>query len=213
MHPFDRFNRLEVPKDADPDKESLAPYYRPDEAWRRIDHDWLAATSDLAIALDNDTNNTSLVLAFELGVNGEVLLFPGDAQVGNWLSWEAMEFNVAGRGKVTAADLLSRCVFYKVGHHASHNATLREKGLERMTHRDLHAMIPVDAEMAEKKGWGQMPFNPLLARLREKCRGRVIRSDEGALQAGALAELDEHELKRYESAVGRDDLFIDLTFE
>jgi hypothetical protein len=32
------------------------------------------------------------VLAFELASEGEVLLFPGDAQVGNWLSWETLEW-------------------------------------------------------------------------------------------------------------------------
>ena len=41
----------------------------------------------LALQLDSDTNNTSLVLAIELIASGRVLLFPGDAQVGNWLSW------------------------------------------------------------------------------------------------------------------------------
>jgi hypothetical protein len=50
--------------------------------WRRIDTDWLAAADQLALNLDDHVNNTSLVLALELG-DGEdapVLLFPGDAQ-------------------------------------------------------------------------------------------------------------------------------------
>jgi len=150
LHPFDHRHRLPLPKD--PDESFIGKHYLGAEEWRRIDYDWLGATADLAIALDNDTNNTSLVLAFELGEGGDVLLFPGDAQVGNWLSWEDMEFKVPKRDKpVTAADLLSRVVFYKVGHHASHNATLREKGLERMTNEDLHAMVPVDSDMALKK--------------------------------------------------------------
>jgi hypothetical protein len=73
-------------------------------------------------------------------------------------------------------------VFYKVGHHASHNATLREKGLERMTNRDLVAMIPVEEGRAKSLDWA-MPFPSLLQRLEEKTRGRVIRADrniEGA---------------------------------
>jgi hypothetical protein len=37
--------------------------------------------------------------------------------------------------KVKAEDLLERTVLYKVGHHASHNATLRQKGLELMKGR------------------------------------------------------------------------------
>ena len=51
--------------------------------WRRIDADWLGISADLALQLDKATNNTSLVLAFELdrpdGSKG-VLLFTADAQ-------------------------------------------------------------------------------------------------------------------------------------
>jgi beta-lactamase superfamily II metal-dependent hydrolase len=148
-------------------------------AWRRIDGDWLGAASPLALQLDSDTNNTSLALAIELGDRGRVLLFPGDAQVGNWLSWEALAWDHAGGpGRVTAADLLRRTVLYKVGHHASHNATLRAKGLELMESPELVAMIPVHHEMAVKKRWN-MPFPALLERLREKASGRVLRIDEG----------------------------------
>ena len=35
--------------------------------WRRIDADWMGVATTLAMQLDQDTNNTSLVLAFELG--------------------------------------------------------------------------------------------------------------------------------------------------
>src|SRR5436190_5025038 len=60
-----------------------------------------------------DTNNTSLVLAFELLPSRRVLLFPGDAQVGNWLSWQDVRWSVTDAGgarEVTAADLLSRTI-------------------------------------------------------------------------------------------------------
>jgi hypothetical protein len=147
-----------------------------DQSWRRIDADWLSAATELALKLDEDTNNTSLVLAIELVRSGKVLLFAGDAQVGNWLSWENLSWTVDGR-KVTAHDLLARTVLYKVGHHGSHNATLREKGLELMKHPELAAMIPVDHAMAVKKRWSQIPFDPLLKRLAEKTGGRVMRSD------------------------------------
>src|SRR5262249_13809470 len=99
--------------------------------WRRIDVDWLGgAASDLALAMQSATNNTSLVLAIEF-TDGDVLLFAGDAQVGNWLSWQDRKWTVDER-VVTGPDLLARTVFYKVGHHGSHNSTLREKGLEMM---------------------------------------------------------------------------------
>lgn len=154
--------------------------------WRRIDDDWTQAASQLALQLDSDTNNTSLVLAIELMESGKVLLFPGDAQVGNWLSWEALQWGEEelgqGAPELTVQDLLRRTVFYKVGHHASHNATLRAKGLELMEHPELVAMIPVDEEVAHrpkgslKNGW-DMPFPPLLERLQARTRGRVVRAD------------------------------------
>ncbi len=167
-------------------------YLRRKSSWRRIDGDWLGAVSQLALNLDSDTNNTSLALAFEWGApgRGRILLFPGDAQVGNWLSWRDQTYKSGGRA-MTADELLSRTLIYKVGHHGSHNATLRRDpretsasdelgiryGLELMN--DIVAMIPVDWAAAKKKmpdPW-RMPHEPLYRRLREKARRRVLRSD------------------------------------
>ena len=145
-----------------------------DQAWRRIDGNWLDFSSSLALQLDSATNNTCLVLAFELG-NGDVLLFAADAQVGNWLSWQDLKWNVNGND-VTGPDLLKRTIFYKVGHHGSHNATLRELGLEQMKSLQL-AFVPVDHEMAVKKRWNQMPLNDLMERLNEITDERVVRID------------------------------------
>jgi hypothetical protein len=69
-------------------------------------------------------------------------------------------------------------VLYKTGHHGSHNATLREKGLEMMNSPDLVTMIPVDEDQAKAKTW-EMPFYELLKSLEEKSRGRVLRADKG----------------------------------
>ena len=55
--------------------------------WRRIDKEWLYSAEQLALDMNDQTNNSSLVLAFELGKGGKVLLFAADAQRGNWLSW------------------------------------------------------------------------------------------------------------------------------
>ncbi|MBS0264518.1 MAG: hypothetical protein JSS02_21465, partial [Planctomycetes bacterium] len=120
-------------------------YYAPGEEYRQIDNCWLDAAGQFALQLDGAINNTSLVLAVELAESGKVLLFPGDAQVGSWLSWHDLEWKVKRDGKtetVTAQDLLANTVLYKVSHHGSHNATVKEKGLEMMTHPDLVAMIP-----------------------------------------------------------------------
>jgi len=165
-------------------------YLDPSAAWRRIDGDWLTAAEEVALNLAEDTNNTSLVLAFECGAPGKgpVLLFAADAQVGNWLSWRDQTY---GDKRIKADDLVSRTILYKVGHHGSHNGTVRRDprdnsgrdpigapfGLELMD--DLIAMIPVDFDAARKEmpdPW-RMPHEPLYRRLREKARRRVLRSD------------------------------------
>lgn len=185
-------------------------------AWRRIDHDWLGAAGQVALNLDNDTNNTSLVLAFRSRVSGRVLLFPADAQIGNWTSWSAYEWMVpegqSEAARITVRDLLENTVLYKVGHHGSHNATLQDEGLERMTHPDLVAMIPVDSEMAERKRW-KMPFPPLLDRLTERTRGRVLRVDFGRPTEEELQQigmLTRRERATFLEATSEDPLFVDL---
>jgi len=152
-------------------------YQNPEQTWRRIDNDWLGVSADLAIQLDKLTNNSSLVLAFEFVDTRRVLLFVGDAQVGNWLSWEALKWPIDG-ATVSAHDLLARTIFYKVGHHGSENATLRQKGLELMVHPDLSAFIPTNKEDAKKVGWGEMPFESLLKALNTRASNRVIRADD-----------------------------------
>jgi hypothetical protein len=159
-----------------------------DQAWRRIDNSWLEGATEMALQLDSATNNTSLVLAIELGT-GDVLLFAGDAQVGNWLSWQNLAWQIDGK-TVTGPDLLSRTVLYKTGHHGSHNATLRENGLETMKRLSV-ALIPVDQKMAIKKHWGKMPLNELESRLNEMTRGRVLRVDRDI--PAALAGVVQHD--------------------
>jgi Metallo-beta-lactamase superfamily len=146
--------------------------------WRRIDGDWLGSATELALALQSYTNNTSLVLALELGDpgKGDVLLFAGDAQVGNWESWQSWECQLDG-GKLTGPDLLRRTIFYKVGHHGSHNATLKGHGVEEMAALRT-AIIPVDEEEAKKKRWGSMPLPELLDALEKKVPGMVLRTDK-----------------------------------
>jgi hypothetical protein len=180
-------------------------------AWRRIDTDWMDAAGPLALQLDSSTNNTSLALAIEVGDPGKVLLFPGDAQVGNWLSWERCSWSVEADGKkrhVTAADLLARTTLYKVGHHASHNATLRAQGLELMTSPELVAMIPVDHAMALKKRW-DMPFQALLKRLLEKTSGRVVRIDTGV--GDKPKAVSSGQWKRFLNTVTLTDLAAEVT--
>lgn len=171
-------------------------YSDKDNQWRRVDADWLGFSSILALQLDNRTNNTSLVLAFERIADGHVLLFPADAQRGAWQSWsspEELKWTVTGAGgsqkTVTTSDLLKRTVFYKVGHHSSHNATAMANGLERMEQSSLVAFIPLDRQVAKAKNWNTMPTRALYKRLMEKCSGRVARSDIGwVTRAGDSSE-------------------------
>ena len=179
------------------------------EKYRRIDGQWLESAAELASKLDRFRNNTSLALAIERIGDGQVLLFPADAQEGNWLSWHdpAMRWEVknhAGEKEiVTASDLLSRTVFYKVGHHSSHNATVNEKGLELMRQnkkKKLVAFIPVDREVALGKspaGSWRMPAVALYRELLEACDGRVVRADLGwaADANGATRPAIEKELQ------------------
>ena len=191
--PFDVRFRREA--GSDDTKKMFADYLEKDE-WRQINEDWLNVASDLALQLDSATNNTSLALAIERVADGKVLLFPADAQEGNWVSWHAdkMKFKV-GSDTVNAADLLSRTVFYKVGHHSSHNATAKGKGLELMeSPKELTAFIPVDRAVALKRNpkdsW-KMPARSLYRRLLEKCNGRVVRSDIGFAADPTSAGVDK----------------------
>lgn len=181
----------------DRDLRLYSQYFQEDKSWRKIDGDWLEAAGRFALQLDNATNNTSLAFALEIGRpgKGKVLLFPGDAQVGNWLSWfgkvklgrkgevgKDMTWTVDGV-QINAEDLLRRTVFYKVGHHGSHNATLREKGLELMgsAHGELVAFLPVDEHVARDLAhYGEMPLRSLIRDLAHRTGGRVARNDAGA---------------------------------
>ena len=156
---------------------------RDHNAWRRIDNKWLAEAENLALQLDSLTNNSSLALAIEVGSARRVILMAADAQVGNWLSWHDGTWTAKSDSgaaiAVRAEDLLGRTVLYKVGHHGSHNATLKQKGLELMTSDELVAMIPVNQDFANNvKGW-EMPYPGLLTELTTRTQGRVIRVDQG----------------------------------
>lgn len=191
-------------------------------AWRRMTADDAADAGALALAMNNATNNASLVLAFELSKGGKVLLFVGDAQAGNWRSWSEGEFDDEGT-KVTGQDLLGRTVLYKVGHHGSHNATL--KGNANSKHAclawmaqgrhgaEFAAMITAVEAWAHQKpkpDWNH-PLPAIKDALIEKAGGRVLQTDStvspkpaGAGAAGWQAFADR---------VTETDLYFDLRIE
>ena len=165
-------------------------YHQPSHDWRRIDDDWLGVARALVLALERQVSDSSLVLAFELTATGKVLLFPGDAQLGSSAAWSELTWTLPsgmppgathGDGSngttVSALDLIRRTKVYKVAHHCSATATPLTNGLDIIDRGDLVALLSVDAATADAYGW-DMPNRPLLARLEERTRGRVIRSDE-----------------------------------
>jgi len=173
------FNEYYKKKRSKANPAMLARYDNSREGWRKIDDDWLEAVSRLGLYLDSYTNNSSLVLAFELVKSGKVLLFAADAQTGNWQSWDTIEWTEMAKG-FSVKSLLRNTVLYKVGHHGSHNATL-VKALEAMEHPELVAMIPVDksdSNILKKNGW-KMPAKNLYKRLKEKTHYRVLLMDDG----------------------------------
>lgn len=230
--PFDEENSVVI--DEDDAKKQGAKYYKffqefyheKSDDWRRIKHDWLSMTSELALKLDSYTNNTSLVLAIELIESGKVLLFVGDAQSGNWESWHDHDWEVPDKNgkkqKIDAENLLGRTVLYKVGHHGSHNATLKKSGLEMMKRQsELVAMIPVDTEKAHSKNpiW-EMPFDALLDDLLSRTNGRVLASDRGQVKKAGLDypdwdgyTKDEENLLKYDGGKPGKCLFIDYEIE
>ena len=175
-YPFNqRYKRTTAGSRSPALKALLKRYNVRADGWRTLDDDWLQQAEALALFLDTFTNNSSLVLAIELVASGKVLLFAADAQTGNWSSWANVKWDDPG---VSTDDLLARTVLYKVGHHASHNATL-VAAFEKVGTPELVALIPVhkkDPNIAKANGW-KMPAKNLFKRLTEKTSGRVLQMD------------------------------------
>ncbi|MCL4395423.1 MAG: MBL fold metallo-hydrolase [Chloroflexi bacterium] len=213
--PFD--DRLCIPSaEAEQDAFFKSHYYgNSDEAWRRIDDDWLNASGELALALDSYTNNTSLVLAIELVKSGKVLVFAADAQVGNWKSWGALKWTVkdGGEGRLIGIeDLLKRTVLYKVGHHGSINASLKEY-VDQMTSPALTAMLPVDHADALAKRWKDMPWTPLLRALAcgggENAERVIIRMD--ASTTAKPEAMSKKDWDSFQSRYEENELYMEYT--
>ena len=119
-----------------------------------------SSVEDLAFALDQCVNNCSIVAMF--AYQGKNLLFPGDAQYGNWKSW-------LGSGE--SGNLLSSVSFYKVAHHGSVNATPKE-ALEKMPDAKFAAMMST-----QSTPWPSIPAPGLLPALDRKTGKQWVRSD------------------------------------
>jgi beta-lactamase superfamily II metal-dependent hydrolase len=123
--------------------------------------DGLAGALDhLAFQLDSVVNNTSLVLL--LGFRGQSLLFPGDAQWGNWQAWLQSSDSAA---------LLEAVTFLKVAHHGSYNATPRS-ALEKMSKGAFAAMVST-----QSVPWPSIPRPALMTKLASQSQKRMVQSD------------------------------------
>lgn len=200
-------------------KDFFRQYNSEDFQWRQIETDWLQGGSDLALALTRLTNNTSLAMALELEDSGKVLLFPADAQSGNWMSWhspEVMKKLKTGGGKDTR-ELLKSTVFLKVGHHGSHNGTASRSGVAWMEDKNLVAFMPlVQAKVpTEWGGADNFPAKELLHVLIEKTKGRLVRTDEGLIKKAAAqklrAQLPASEQKEFARALQKGTLFYEYS--
>jgi hypothetical protein len=120
-----------------------------------------APADRLALALDNVRNNTSLVILFRFRARS--LLFPGDAQWGNWQSWI---------GTDDARKMLGDLDFLKVAHHGSDNATPVDV-VHALKDAGLVVMVPTQV-----LPYPTIPRMPLLEELEKHCVGHLaVRSD------------------------------------
>jgi beta-lactamase superfamily II metal-dependent hydrolase len=161
VKPFRDDHRGESPKPADwgkADERDLETV-----AARSLDH--------LAFALDHAVNNTSLAVVFTF--RGRRLLFPGDAQYGNWKAW---------LDRPAAKDELGEVSFLKVSHHGSENATPKS-ALDAMVGPGLAAMVSTQV-----KPFPTIPQAEIMTALAARTGGRVVRSD--ALKRPKLVDGD-----------------------
>ncbi len=214
---FKKWYGTDTPENENADNKEVPS----DATWRRIDEEWLFSAENLALKTNRGVNNTSLVLGFELPKSKKVLLFAADAQRGNWISWDDHTWHPKNN-TVTAKDILGRTVLYKVGHHASHNATLKGEvnddypNLGWMAQGDFAqeftAMIPAVNKWAMTKNdppW-RHPLPSIKQALLEKAQGRVFQTDVNTVKKPKDIEVSDSEWQLFLDRSDCNDLYFDL---
>jgi hypothetical protein len=137
---------------------------------------------EIVRVLDDQMNNTSLILLFEVG--GKKLLFPGDAQIENW-SWALQDAPDAAKTR----KLLAQVDFYKVGHHGSRNATPRQLLWENFAKRGAvpdrmkTALSTLKGKHGTKARKTEVPRTTLLDALERETQ--LLNTEEISLAAGS----------------------------
>jgi hypothetical protein len=145
--------------------------YPPHTRWftPRVDSLNVSQMLELVRIIDDALNNTSVILLFE--IQGQSFLFPGDAQIENWDY--ALNDNPDDEQRNKLAELLAAVRFYKVGHHASLNATpkslwklFRYRGARRRR-RLATAVSTLEGKYGSKDEGTEVPRQKLMKELRE----------------------------------------------
>jgi hypothetical protein len=114
--------------------------------------------------LDQEMNNTSVILLFEVGK--KKLLFPGDAQIENWRY---------ALGQKKYQSLLTSVNLYKVGHHGSLNATpkslwklFKNKSEGKTANRLLSLMSTMEGKHGSVSSHTEVPRTTLVRELQRQ---------------------------------------------
>jgi len=142
------------------DAEEMAAIALPRKEEKELETRLGSSFEDLAFSLDSAKNNESVVALFVF--RGQYLLFPGDAQYGNWIWWLDHQ---------APEEILPRITFFKVAHHGSVNATPK-RAVEGMSAGKFAAMVST-----QSSPWPSIPRVPLMQVLDEKTQQRIVRSD------------------------------------
>jgi beta-lactamase superfamily II metal-dependent hydrolase len=171
----------------------LKEYNSPAYKWRQIEEELDGSELALTGLVSRLVNNTSLAIALEFEETSEFVLLPADAQSGNWTSWHepAVSDKLKAKGGKSTKEILNNTVFYKVGHHGSHNGTASVHGLDFMKSKKLVAFMPLvqDSIPSQWGGADNFPAKALYDMLIEKTKGRLIRTDEGLVSDSKAVKL------------------------
>ena len=86
---------------------------------------------------------------------------------------------------------IEKTIFYKVGHHGSHNGTASTSGLEKMKEKKIIAFMPLVQDKVPTAWVGSKNFPAILLykKIIEKTNGAVIRTDLGLINEYGSTEL------------------------